>query len=271
MKSRKIECIHFDLDSVLYIPSEFLETALLVSIRSMIETGLKASPTKALEKLTEIRALNSNAKDHFDKLCLHFNKKYDPLVIAAGIEKYWDCKIGIMTSAPETTPVLTALYHKYPLAIISNGPPLKQAGKIVRLSLSHFFSQYDVERKVQKHFFYSTDKMKRMKPYPHLWLQCQKDLGYDFSRALMVGDRYWHDIFGANRLGIITVKMNRGHHAQETIEDALERARQSEDMATFFSEHHSEEEIMRLMQPDYAIESLKELEEIVADIEKTLS
>ncbi len=36
---RKIECINFDLDSVLYIPSDFLETTLLISIRAMIEGG----------------------------------------------------------------------------------------------------------------------------------------------------------------------------------------------------------------------------------------
>ncbi|MCG2777094.1 MAG: hypothetical protein L6406_15595, partial [Desulfobacterales bacterium] len=87
---RKIECINFDLDSVLYIPSEFLETALRMSVKAMMQTGLKASLNEALQKLIEIRFLNSNAKNHFNELCFYFNKKYDPLIIAAGIEKYWD-------------------------------------------------------------------------------------------------------------------------------------------------------------------------------------
>ena len=93
---RKIECINFDLDSVLYIPSEFLETALRMSVKAMMQTGLKAGLDEALQKLIEIRFLNSNAKNHFNELCFYFNKKYDPLIIAAGIEKYWDCKIGTM-------------------------------------------------------------------------------------------------------------------------------------------------------------------------------
>ena len=266
----KIECIHFDLDSVLYIPAEFLETTLLMSIRAMIQTGLKASPREALQKLIEIRSINSNAKDHFDRLCLHFNNEYDPIVIAAGIEKYWDCKIGIMTSAPEATPVLSALYHKYPLTIISNGPPLKQAGKIVRLGLGHFFSQYDVELEIEKHFFYSSSEKTELKPHPYLWLKSQKDIGYDFSQAIMVGDRYWNDIFGANRLGMITVKINMGRHADETIEEALEKEWQSEDMLDFFSKQHSKEEIIRLMKPDYTITSLRELEKIIPEIEKNL-
>lgn len=267
---RKIECINFDLDSVLYLPSDFLETTLLMSVKTMIQAGLKAPPKKALRKLKEIRSIDSNAKDHFDKLCLHFNEKFDPLIIAAGVEKYWDCKIGTMTSAPETNIVLSALYNKYPLAIVSNGPPLKQAGKIVRLGLSHFFSRYDRAHKVQTHFFYSTSEKSKLKPYPYLWLKSQKDIGYPFSRALMVGDRYWDDVFGAKRLGMTTVKINQGSHAHETIEEAFENACQSEKMMDFFLKQHTKEEIMKMMRPDYTITSLRKLEDIIHKIEKKL-
>jgi hypothetical protein len=41
-------------------------------------------------------------------------------------------------------------------------------------------------------------------------------------------------------------------------------------MKTFFSKEHSEQEMMELMQPDYAIDSLTQLEEIVVEIEKRL-
>lgn len=265
-----IECIHFDLDSVLYVPSEFLETTLLMSIKGMIQTGLKAGLSEALAKLKEIRTVDSNAKDHFDQLCLHFNKTLDPLIIAAGVERYWDCKIGIMTSAPESNVILSTFFNRYPLTIISNGPPLKQAGKIVRLGLSHFFSQHDPDLNVQKHLFYCTDEKNREKPFPYLWLQSQKDIGYRFSRALMVGDRYWNDIFGARRLGMIAIKINQGPHARETIQEVFDREWQSGENRAFFSQYHSEKEIMALMEPDYTIDSLKKLEKVVADIERAL-
>jgi len=265
----RIECINFDLDSVLYIPSEFLETALRMSVKAMIQTGLKAGLDEALKKLIEIRFLNSNAKNHFNELCFYFNNKYDPLIIAAGIEKYWDCKIGTMTSAPETNLALSVLHKKYPLAIISNGPPLKQAGKIVRLGLSHFFSKYDEQLKVQGHYFYSTYDKIKAKPFPYLWLQSQKDIGYQFPCALMVGDRYWEDIFGANRLGMITVKINRGHHSNETLKGAFENASKSEAMKNYFIKNHSKKEIMALMKPAHTIDSLLKLEKLIFDIEKT--
>lgn len=267
---RKIECIHFDLDSVLYVPSEFLETTLLMSIKAMIQTGLKADLSEAMERLKEIRAIDSNAKDHFDRLCLHFNQVHDPVIIAAGVERYWDCKIGIMTTAPESNLILSTLFNKYPLTIVSNGPPLKQAGKIVRLGLSHYFSQHDSDLNVKKHLFYCAPEKGRGKPFPYLWLQSREDIGYGFSCAVMVGDRYWNDVFGARRLGMIAVKVNQGPHARETIGEAFEREWQSKENRSFFSQHHSEKEIMALMEPDYSIDSLKELEKIVDRIEKNL-
>jgi putative hydrolase of the HAD superfamily len=264
---RKIQCIHFDLDSVLYIPTEFLETSLLVSVKAMIEAGLKATPSKALKKLEQIRALDPNAKNHFDRLCLHFNKRYDPLIIAAGVEKYWDCKVGIMTSAPEAKLVLSSLHDKYPLVIITNGPPLKQAGKIVRLGLGHFFSRYDRQKKVQEHLFYATAEKSKTKPHPHLWLKAQKDLGYDFSMAIMVGDRYWEDMFGAKRLGMITVKITQGPHAHETIQEAFKKASGTEEMA-FFLKEHTRKDMLKLMKPDYTITSLRRLGDVLAEVER---
>jgi putative hydrolase of the HAD superfamily len=267
---RKIECINFDLDSVLYIPSDFLETTLLISIRAMIEVGLKARPWDALRKLVEIRSADPNAGDHFDRLCLHFNKKFDPLIVAAGIEKYWDCKVGVMTSAPETKPVLSALHDKYPLALITNGPPLKQAGKIVRLGLSHFFSRTVSNQKLQMHLTYATAERTRVKPYPYLWRMSRKDLGYRFSRAVMVGDRYWEDMFGAKRLGMITIKVIQGPHSHESMEEALEKGLQSRGMKTYFLRRHRLEEIRTLMRPDHVIPSLGRLERVIREVEETL-
>ena len=266
MKS-KIACIHFDLDSVLYVPADFLETTLQVSVNAMIQAGLRAEQKTALSRLLEIRSLDSNAKDHFNQLCLYFNKTYDPIIIAAGVEKYWDCKISLMTSAPEANPILNLLYSKYPLTIITNGPPIKQAGKIIRLGLNHFFSRYDDKMNLRKHYFYASDESEKRKPYPHLWLQAQKDMGFDFSRAIMVGDRYLQDIFAAKRLGMITVKVNQGTHADEAAEEAFEAYQRLEAKHPFFSMEHSPEHARSMMIPDYTIHHLQELEGIVNRIE----
>jgi FMN phosphatase YigB (HAD superfamily) len=186
------------------------------------------------------------------------------------VEKYWDCKVGIMTSAPEAKLVLSALYDKYPLVIITNGPPLKQAGKIVRLGLAHFFSRFGGLRKVQEHHFYATAEKGKMKPYPYLWFKSQKDLGYSFSRAVMVGDRFWEDIFGGKRLGMITVKISLGPHAHETIAEAYKKASESEEMMAFFLKEHTKKDVLKAMKPDYTIGSLRRLGDVLAEAESRL-
>ncbi|MEJ2097787.1 MAG: HAD hydrolase-like protein [Deltaproteobacteria bacterium] len=240
---KKIESIHFDLDSVLYIPSDFLETALQMSVNSMIQVGLRAGKQVALQKLWEIREEDSNAKDHFNQLCHHFNRVYDPIIIAAGVEKYWDCKISLMTSAPEANPILSVLYAK---------------------------SRYDGEMNLQKHSFFASEKKLKQKPYPGLWRKAQKEMGFDFSRSVMVGDRYLQDIFGAKRLGMITIKVNQGPHANETIEEALTAYQRLEKDDPFFSGQYSLKQVRNLMIPDYAISHLKELTAVVEEISTTI-
>jgi FMN phosphatase YigB (HAD superfamily) len=264
---KKIACIHFDLDSVLYVPSNFLETALQMSINAMIQVGLKAEKETALSTLKAIRSLDSNGKDHFNQLCFHFNNEHDPIIIATGVEKYWDCKISLMASTPEANPILNALYSKCPLTLITNGPPIKQAGKVIRLSLNHFFSRYDNKMNLRKHYFYASDKSKEQKPYPDLWLQAQKDIGFDFSRAIMVGDRYLQDIFGAKRLGMITIKVNQGGYTDENIDEAFVAYQRLEAKHPFFSREHSPDRVRCMMIPDYTICHLKELEGVIDGIE----
>ena len=261
----KIECIHFDLDSVLYIPAAFLENTLNLTVRVMIENGLQADFDEALAKLHEIRSEDSNAGNHFDMLCEHFNGNLDPLIIASGVEKYWDCKSGNMMAAPHAHYVLGRLAQNYPLSIISSGRPVKQAGKLIRLELAHFFTRYDSEKGVYKRFFYATDDPAKAKPHPYLWQQSQQDVSFTFENAIMVGDRSWADMLGAKLLGMTTVKINQGEHRFETIDQAYEK--NSFMIGQLFDTSPARETVMSLMQPDYEIDSLEDIFGIVKEIE----
>ncbi len=261
----KIECIHFDLDSVLYIPAAFLENTLNLTVRVMIEHGLQADFEQALARLHEIREEDSNAGDHFDLLCKHFNGNLDPIIIASGVEKYWDCKAGNMMPAPHAHYVLGRLAQKYPLSIISNGRPVKQAGKLVRLELAHFFTRYDSAKGVYKRFFYATDNPAKAKPHPFLWQQSKQDVGFGFENAIMVGDRYWADMLGAKLLGMTTVKINQGEHRIETPEKAY--GINSDMVGELFDAQPDRETVLGLMRPDFEIDSLEDLLGVVKEIE----
>jgi putative hydrolase of the HAD superfamily len=258
-----IDCIHFDLDSVLYLPADFLAAALKLSVRAMIQYGLRASVEEALAKLDAIRRQDANAADHFDRLCLHFNGEYDAVIIAAGVEKYWDAKQANMMVAPDAHFVLNRLSQRYPLTVISNGIPVKQAGKLIRLGLCPFFVNFTPERGVSVRYVYASAVAERRKPHPYLWTQAQNVLGFSFARSLMVGDRYWADMFGAKRLGMRTVKINQGEHRLENKEEALTKGLM--ECPAYAS---NRDDLLRLMEPDYTITNLFELLTIVMVIEE---
>jgi len=265
-KTMQIECIHFDLDSVLYIPIDFLENTLRLVVGAMIENGLQADMDDALKKLHEIRRADSNARDHFNRLCLHYNGNEDPIVIAAGVEKFWDCKAGGMITAPGAYNVLEQLSRNYPLTIISNGSPVKQAGKMTRLGLSRFFGGLKPRKGIWKHSFYATDDPARAKPKSDLWEAARHDLRFSYEKSLMVGDRYWTDMLGAKRLGMTTVKISQGEHQDETADEACDA--HANDLRNIFDNPLAQEEALRLMQPDFTISKLVEVLDVVAFLEK---
>jgi len=267
----QVQCIHFDLDSVLYIPTEFLEATLALTVKVMIQTGLRATSTEALRQLKIIRKKDSNAENHFNLLCRHFNGHEDPIIIASSVEKYWDCKIGNMTPAPDTLLILNRLYQQCPLTIISNGRPVKQAGKIYRLGLWPYFTEYNSKLEFKRHFFYASADPYKYKPNPFLWMEAKKDIGFDFKKSVMVGDRFWQDILGAKKLGMITVKINQGFHEHETAESVYERKLQAGQLEGQFGKHLDRSTVLSMMQPDYTIATLGELPNVLDDIDKTLA
>ncbi len=269
-RRKTVECLHFDLDSVLYIPSAFLENALRRCIVVMIEHGLEATFDEAMARLLAIREADANAVDHFDRLCHYFNKCHDPIVIAAGVEKYWDCKLGVMMPAPHTDAVLKLLAQQYPLTIISNGLPVKQAGKLIRIGLSHYFIHRNAGRHgVHKGYFFATADPAKQKPNPYLWQQARKNIHFEFRRSIMIGDRYGTDMLGAKRLAMITVKVNQGKHQEETMTQACRQLLQSEQPAAWLAELN-EAQMMELMQPDYTIDSLAQLPAVIKEAGKKI-
>ena len=219
----KIDCIYFDLDS--------------------------------------IRKEDANAGDHFDRLCGHCNGEVDPIIVAAGVEKYRDSKQANMMAAPHAQLVLGRLAARYPLAVISNGIPVKQAAKLVRLGLSHYFTRFDSSGNILARHFFATYEAGRMKPAPYLWEEARKVMGYEFANSVMIGDRFWADILGAKRLGMRTVKVDQGGHSQETSEEAY---RNAVTIPELFPEEISMQEAGRLMTPDATVKGLIELETVLA-------
>ena len=221
----RIKSIFFDIDNTLYDSSLQVESARRNAIRAMIEAGLNIDEKTALDSLSSIvKKFGSNYQGHFDELLKEFDYPYDPHVIAAGIVAYHTTKIAYLVPYRDTVPTLIKLKERgYKIGIVTDGIPVKQWEKLIRLGLPHFFQSVFISTEIEKE-----------KPSVDMFNQALKEMKLKPREAMMVGDRVDKDIAGANKAGMITVQILHGKYSKKMPQSKLE-------------------------EPDYAISTLKDL------------
>jgi len=199
----EIKAVLFDIDDTLYNTSLQAESARKNAIRAMIEAGLSVDEDKAFAELENIVArYGSNYDHHYDKLIEKFKVGPSPHMIAAGIIAYHTTKIAYLVPYPDTVPTLLSLRDKrIRLGIVTEGVPVKQWEKLIRLGLQHFFEVVLIEK-----------EGKKAGRGGSVYLRAAKRMGLDSGQCMMVGDRLDTDIFGANRAGLVTVQLCKGKH-----------------------------------------------------------
>jgi HAD superfamily hydrolase (TIGR01662 family) len=94
---------------------------------------------------------------------------------------------------PHVRDTLEQLHPKYKLAIISNGSQERLRTTLSSAGLNHLF--------LPEHIFVPLNRSKK-KPHPDLFHRALQRLNADPSEAVMIGNSWRNDIFGANRCGI---------------------------------------------------------------------
>ncbi|MEE9128232.1 MAG: HAD family hydrolase, partial [Planctomycetota bacterium] len=84
---------------------------------------------------------------------------------------------------------------------ISAGISVKQAEKLIRLKIQDFLTQDAI---------YFTEQVGISKPNPKLYQRVLDDHGLKPDTVMYVGDSPIHDIDPANKVGMITVRSQRG-------------------------------------------------------------
>ena len=201
----KIKTIFFDIDNTLYDTTLQAEMVRRNAIRAMIEAGLQIDEEKGLEELHKIvKEKGSNYPNHFDDLLKKFGSEGNPRIIAAGIVAYHTTKAAYLVPYPDTVPTLLELRDKgYRLGIITEGRPVKQWEKLIRLGLQHFF-----------HTVVISEEVKLAKPSPEIFKIAAEKAGCKTEEAMMVGDRLDKDIIGANIAGMMTVQLMKGKYSE---------------------------------------------------------
>ncbi|WP_461867218.1 TIGR02253 family HAD-type hydrolase [Thermococcus sp.] len=223
-----IRVVFFDLDDTIADTSKLAEMARKNAIENMIRHGMPVDFDTAYNELLElISEYGSNFDKHFDYLLRRLDLPHKPKWVAAGVIAYHNTKFAYLREVRHVRRTLLKLKEMgLMLGIITDGNPIKQWEKILRLELDPYFDEVLI-----------SDFVGVKKPHPKIFRKAIGKFNIEADEAVMVGDRLYSDIYGAKQVGMHTVWFKYGKYADRE-KDYIKYA-------------------------DFTIEDLKELPEIV--------
>lgn len=204
-----IKVVFFDLDDTVVDTSRLAEMARRNAVENMVRHGLPADFDTAYQELLElINEYGSNFGRHFDYLLRRLDLEYDPKWVAAGVIAYHNTKFAYLRTVRGVRRVLLELQRQgYRLGIITDGDPIKQWEKILRLELDAYFDEVFI-----------SDYLGVKKPHRKIFEKALRKMGIEPGEALMVGDRLYSDIYGAKQVGMKTAWFKYGKYSDRELE-----------------------------------------------------
>ncbi|MCD6559688.1 MAG: TIGR02253 family HAD-type hydrolase [Palaeococcus sp.] len=204
-----IKVVLFDLDDTLVDTTKLAERARRNAIENMVKHGLPVDFETAYNGLLDlINEYGSNFPHHFDYLLRRLDLKYNPKWVAAGVIGYHNTKFTQLKDVRHARKMLIQLSSMgLRLGIVTDGNPIKQWEKILRLELEDFFEHVII-----------SDFEGVKKPHPKIYQKALKLFGVEPEDAVMVGDRLYSDIYGAKKVGMHTIWFRYGRRRSEELE-----------------------------------------------------
>jgi putative hydrolase of the HAD superfamily len=194
-----VRAVFFDLDDTLYSSTELSKKARITAIEHMVSKGLEMEVDEAYVALMRVvTRYGSNYGHHFERFFTdELGLPPDYRMISAAIIAYHHTKFVNMRPYPHTIETIIELRTRgYRLAVISDGLPLKQWEKLVRLGMDDFFDQVLIS---------GDETIGVEKPNPKLFEIAMERTGSTPDSAVMVGDKLRSDVDGANNAGITSI------------------------------------------------------------------
>ncbi len=210
-----VTSLFFDIDDTLYNSTRQSTYARRHAVEAMIDAGLSVERERVEAALSKvIRQFGSNFGRHYDEMLKELGLASNPHLVAAGVVAYHSVKLAYLKPFEETMPSLLKLRDRgYSLGIITNGVAVKQWEKLIRLGLQHFFHSVIISSEVNVE-----------KPDPAIFLKACAQLGVEPERAAFVGNDPRRDVLGANRVGMVSIRILQGKYADYQPREELERA-----------------------------------------------
>ena len=241
-----IKLVGFDLDDCLFDSTGLSQRARIKGIDAMLSLGLKIERQKALILIQEIVAeYGSNSSKHYDYFIRRLNLNEDYAIsfneqvryITAAVMAYHGQKIKHIQLYDDVLKSLEKLKKSsIKTAIITDGIPIKQYEKILRLGIDDLIDLVVI-----------SDEIGIRKPNPELFSYCLKKFKVKGHETIYVGDNIYKDIIPANFNKIHSVYIHRGGK---------------------YDTHITGETISEENKPDHEISRLDELFNIISDINK---
>jgi putative hydrolase of the HAD superfamily len=243
-----IKLIGFDLDDCLFDSTGLSESARIKGLDAMIKLGLKIDKKKAVLILNEIvKEYGSNSSDHYNHFLRRLNQMEENIdfisyndrykYIASAVMAYHEEKVNSIKLYEDVESSLRRLKKlSIKTAIITDGIPIKQYEKILRLKIDKLIDLVVI-----------SDEIGIRKPNPELFNYCLKKFEVKGPETIYVGDRIDKDIIPANLNKIHSVYLHRGGK---------------------YDDYKAYVKIKKSLKPDYEISNLNELFGIIDEINK---
>jgi putative hydrolase of the HAD superfamily len=204
-----IKLVGFDLDDCLFDSTGLSERARIKGLEAMMELGLKMERSEAINLIHEIVAeYGSNSSQHYDfflrrlneieEYKIALNQQYK--LIAAAVMAYHQEKIRSIKVYDDVIPCLEKLRGLgIKTAVISDGIPIKQYEKILRLKIDKLLDKIVI-----------SDEIGIRKPNPKLFNYFLNKFGVNGYETIYVGDNFEKDIQPAKLNHIYGVYIHRG-------------------------------------------------------------
>ena len=204
-----IKLVGFDLDDCLFDSTGLSQRARIKGIDAMLSLGLKIERQKALILIQEIVAeYGSNSSKHYDYFIRRLNLYENYAIsfneqvryITAAVMAYHGQKIKHIQLYGDVLKSLEKLKKSsIKTAIITDGIPIKQYEKILRLGIDDLIDLVVI-----------SDEIGIRKPNPELFSYCLKKFKVKGHETIYVGDNIYKDIIPANFNKIHSVYIHRG-------------------------------------------------------------
>ena len=241
-----IKLVGFDLDDCLFDSTMLSQRARIEGIDTMINFGLKIDRQKALILIDEIvKEYGSNSPEHYNYFIRRLNELEKFSIsfidqvryITAAVMAYHAQKIKYIELYDDVISCLENIKeNSIKTAIITDGIPIKQYEKILRLGIDDLIDLVVI-----------SDEIGIRKPNPKLFSYCLNKFNVKGHETIYVGDNIYKDIIPAKLNDIHSVYIHRGGKYDTNI---------------------TGEQIPKEYKPDYEIYKLDELFGIIIDINK---